>query len=260
MNSPAAVIDFEHYCVVGHQWTGAAVPIFSPQNHSLIGALAVYNHGLSNPERMLRLCSRFVTFIERELKNEAIERRLLTLEMQERIRSSYPHDKVVSVSEFGELLNYRNEWTVPSDWFAQIKEGAESQLSAGVKPKELKGRLRDKSGQPFEARFFPATHLGEVAGFVAVLPRQRRNFSTGPHQSWKAIYHFEDMAGSSPALRKCIGDARSYAAVDLPVLIKANPAPAKSYLLKLFTTRARGVIRPFVPINCGASRDELTRL
>jgi transcriptional regulator of acetoin/glycerol metabolism len=257
MNSPAAVIDFEHYCVVGHQWTGAAVPIFSPQNHSLIGALAVYNHGLSNPERMLRLCSRFVTFIERELKNEAIERRLLTLEMQERIRSSYPHDKVLSVSEFGELLSYGNEWTVPSDCFAQMREGAESQLSAGVKPKELKGRLRDKSGQPFEARFFPATHLGEVAGFVAVLPSQRRSFSTGPHQSWRAIYHFEDMAGSSPALRKCIDDARRYAAVDLPVLIKGESGTGKELFAQAIHNASSRRDRPFVPINCGASRDEL---
>ena len=257
MNSPAAVIDFEHYCVLGHQWTGAAVPIFSPHNHSLMGALAVYNHGVSNPERMLRLCSRFVSFIERELRNEAVERRLLTLEMQEQVRSSYPHDKIFSVSEFGEILSQRNGWTVPSNWFEQIKEGAEQQLSAGGVPKELKGRLRDRLGQPFEARFFPATHEGEIAGFVAVLSGHRKNAAPAPHHSWTAIHHFENMAGNSPAMLKCMNDARRYASVDLPVLIKGESGTGKELFAQAIHNESKRSIRPFVAINCGASRDEL---
>ena len=257
LNAPAVVCGFEHYCVIGHQWTGAAVPIFSPHNHSLIGALAVYNHGTSNPERMLRLCSRFVLFIERELKNEAVARRLLTLEMQERIRSTYPRDEVLSVSEVGEVLSHRNEWTVPSDWFQQTKEAAELQLSVGGKPEELKGRLRDRAGQPLEARFFPAVQEGEVAGFVAVLTSNRKNTSNGRHQSWKASYHFEDIVGSSPAVRRCITDAKKFASVDLPILIKGESGTGKELFAQAIHNVSKRSNGPFIPINCGAIRDDL---
>jgi sigma-54 dependent transcriptional regulator, acetoin dehydrogenase operon transcriptional activator AcoR len=257
LKSPAFVSDFEHYCKVGHGWTGAAVPIFSPHNHSLIGALAVYNYGLNNPERMLRLCSRFVSFIERELRNEAVQRRLLTLEMQERIRSSYPNDKIVSVSEYGEILSCGNEWIVPLKCFEQMKEGAELHLSAGRGPIELKGRLRDRLGQPFEARFFPAMHEGEVAGFVAVLPSPRKHAAIGPLQSWKAVHHFDNMVGSSPAMQKCMNDARRYASVDLPVLIKGESGTGKELFAQAIHNESKRSNHPFVAINCGASRDEL---
>jgi len=257
LGAPAAVIDFEHYCVVGHQWTGAAVPIFQPGNRALMGALAVYNYGITKPNRIIRYCSTFASLIERELEKQASDRHLAILAMHERFRSSHPHDKIIAIDDYGQLLADRGEWIVPPESFETVKAKIEEQFSAGARLTEIEAPVHNRTGKIVDAHFFAATVEEEIAGFVAVVPNLPKKSSTKIHQSWKAGYEFEKIVGRASALLRCVEDARRYAITDLPVLIRGESGTGKELFAQAIHNASNRRDRPFVAINCGASRDEL---
>ena len=208
------------------------------------------------PDKILSMCTRFAALMERELFIESKIRRLLVLEMQERYRSRYPNDQIFSLNESTEILAARCYWSLPADSLAKLQEKTVLGPALESDSKEITAFVKDPKGQLQEAHFFPVPHERGVAGFVVIVASSRTD-KVRKHQSWRAVYGFDDILGGTVLLRKCVDDAKSYASNDLPVLITGESGTGKELFAHAIHSASHRSHGPFVAINCAAVPDEL---
>ena len=252
------VTDHEHYCEIGHGWTGAAVPIFSDGGgRKMLGALGVYVCGIVQPRAVLQACCGLGPLIEEQLRSLDTSRRLRTLEAWGHYRSRFPSDCVLAVDEYGEIFGGQRGYAFSAGDFLHLRSEAQKNFNAGRIGVELNASLQDRGGSPLDARCVPVFDHQEISGFVAVIPSTSLQTTHVRNATWKASYAFEDIVGRSPLLARCMADAKSYASSALPVLITGETGTGKELFAHAIHRASYRASRPFVALNCASLPDEL---
>jgi PAS domain S-box-containing protein len=150
----------------------------------------------------------------------------------------------------------------PDDFERTQSERAEGVL--GGVPFELEKRLRRKDGQFrwFMFRYKPVFDAdGQIARwFVAAadieerrqVEERVRNEAVALREDIERSSMFEEIVGSSPALRKVLDQVSKVAPTDSTVLIQGETGTGKELIARAIHSRSRRASRAFIRVNCAA--------
>ena len=148
-------------------------------------------------------------------------------------------------------------WSLPADYLCETPRKDRAWPSTRIGFKGNHGLRKGSEGTiAGGGTFFPVPHERCVAGFVVIVDSSRTD-KVRKHQSWRAVYGFDDILGGTVLLRKCVDDAKSYASNDLPVLITGESGTGKELFAHAIHSASHRSHGPFVAINCAAVPDEL---
>lgn len=124
-------------------------------------------------------------------------------------------------------------------------------------------RLLNIRGTDFGAVLSPLLLEGETLGsFLTLMPfRASEQLQNSlrlqmTRKSHTATYHFDDIVGSSPAIRRVRDLARRMACNDAAVLIQGESGTGKGVFAQAIHNASARAGAPFVTVNCAALRDE----
>jgi transcriptional regulator of acetoin/glycerol metabolism len=260
----------EHYCQPFHAWAAIGAPIFHPLTHEIIGVVWASGKELAHP-RALDIMQRLAERLQQLLHHEELVRRIALLDTYHHFLLQHPQDIVLAIDGRGHVCGVSPSVT-------QLLEAPQDVLGKsllrlpGLQVEGVRHLTQHEEGQPYELRVAVLTHgltLHATAipirqeqqhvGTLIVLapptsPRQGKAYAPTP---WRATYAFPDLIGNAPTFRDSLAIARQAARSDFPVLLLGESGTGKELLAHAIhgaSLRCRG---PFVPVNCGATSDEL---
>jgi transcriptional regulator of acetoin/glycerol metabolism len=261
----------EHYCQPFHAWAAIGAPIFHPLTHEIIGVVWASGKELAHP-RALDIMQRLAERLQQLLHHEELVRRVALLDTYHHFLLQHPQDIVLAIDGRGHVCGVSSSIT-------QLLEAPQDVLGKsllrlpGLQVEGIRHLTQHEEGQPYELRVvaaharglaLPATAIPirqeqQPVGTLIVLtppiaPRQGKAYAPTP---WRATYAFSDLIGNAPTFRDSLAIARQAARSDFPVLLLGESGTGKELLAHAIhgaSLRRRG---PFVPVNCGATSDEL---
>ena len=166
-----------------------------------------------------------------------------------------------------EMKGGGNQQRIKRDVHPDDLERVESERAAGLSsgaPFELEKRLRRKDGQFrwFMFRYKPVLDAdGQVVRwFVAAtdveerkhLEERMRNEAVALREEIERSSMFEEIVGSSPALRKVLEQVSQVAPTDSTVLIQGETGTGKELIARAIHNRSKRANRAFIRVNCAA--------
>lgn len=260
----------EHYCHALHIWAAVGAPISHPLTHEVIGVVGAVGEELLNPH-MLPIIWRAALRLEQLLHHEELVRRTALLDTYHRFLLQHPHDIVLAIDGRGHVCGASPSLTQLLD-APQYILGQSLLRVPDLQVKGIRHLTRDQHERPYElhvaalargctlgATAVPILRDQQPVGTLVVIeppssPRAQRPSSATP---WRTTYTFTDLVGTASVFQDSLTGARQAARSDFSVLLLGESGTGKELLahaIHAASLRCRG---PFVPVNCGATNDEL---
>ncbi|MBI3249923.1 MAG: sigma 54-interacting transcriptional regulator [Deltaproteobacteria bacterium] len=260
----------EHYCHALHIWAAVGAPISHPLTHEVIGVVGAVGEELLNPH-MLQIIWRVALRLEQLLHHEELVRRTALLDTYHRFLLQHSQDIVLAIDGRGHVCGASPSLTQLLDAPQHIL-GKSLLRVPGLQVEGIRHLTRDQHERPYElhvaalarglalrATAIPIQRDQQPVGTLVVLepPSSPRTQRPGSATPWRTTYTFTDLVGTSPIFQDSLTSARQAARSDFPVLLLGESGTGKELLahaIHAASLRCRG---PFVPVNCGATNDEL---
>lgn len=237
LHRPVHVIGAEHFCEAWHDWHCAAVPLLSPDDHRLLGALDISGRQAQVTPYALGMARALGQMLEQALALRAQARRQLLLEHFSGLVARYPQCTVLAVDPTGTVV------------------AAHPLSASGLDVQSLRR-------EPPTAAL-PVTDGAVALGTCLVHGgAERRAQPEPPPARGRAIeatprYRLVDLSGD----HEMLVEARRLVAVasrnTLPVLILGESGVGKEVAAQAIHAEGARARRPFVAVNCGAIAREL---
>lgn len=260
----------EHYCQPLHNWAAIGAPIFHPLTHEIIGVIGASGAELNHP-RALAIIQRIAERLQQLLHHEELVRRVTLLDTYHQFILRHPQDIILALDGRGHVCGASQSLT-------RILAAPQDILGKSVlrlPDLQVEGVLQlpeHEEAQPYELLI--STPTEGFAGKATAIPiRRERQFvgtllvlppPASPRQSkviaqsaWRATHTFTDLVGNASSFRESLVAARQAARSDFPVLLLGESGTGKELLAHAIHSASVRSHGPFVPVNCGATSDEL---
>lgn len=268
IGKPVQVHWYEHYTEGLDPWTGNSSPIRDPSTRAVVGTINVYAYGCIAHPQAFELAIDAAGIIERQLALGQQQRRVRLFEAYQAHVGRYPDDPVVCLTQEGMIVGLSTSACPPLRLRESDARGKPLLSLPGI---QLHGIAKDFASlsaaqdvdlrlgdQRIAAEIRPIHQASDVAGFLLRLRLSETRRHPGRSESpWRSRHRFQDIVGSSDALRATIGQARRVSQRDDTVLIVGESGTGKELFAHAIHAESARAAGPFVPINCGGMSGDL---
>jgi transcriptional regulator of acetoin/glycerol metabolism len=264
---PMQVVAREHYCMVFHEWTCSAAPIFNHKGR-LLGVLNVSGHYERVHPHTLGMIVAAVKAIENELRlDETYQELRMAYEYSNTIMESI-YDGLLSVDAQGrithinsiarKILNYRDTEvnTTLDPCLSKLTEVL--QKGQGFSNREI---LIDnnKAMGSFMMTAVPVKDTsGNIAGSVAILREIKAvHRFVANIVGANANYTFGDLVGKSARFTEAVYLAKQISSSDSTILLQGESGTGKDLFAQAIHNNSIRKKGPFIAVNCAAIPREL---
>jgi transcriptional regulator of acetoin/glycerol metabolism len=270
---PCYVFGPEHFCEGWHPWVCYGSPVRDPVSGRALGAVDISGPALQLDRSAFNFTLSLARSIERALANVALERRHALLEEFLRAIRRWPGEGIVAVDEEGRIVHFSTEaarlaggqdGARGGEWINRPLEALLARL--GVKA-DL-GVLRHEPGQweseEMALHYWPVIARERMLGALLVMrpadarPRAAQRYELqAPGREPARLARFDDVLGTSSAIRQAVRAAQSAARSERTVLLTGETGTGKELFAQAIHDASARAGGPFVAVNCAALPGEL---
>ncbi len=261
----------EHFCEGWHPWVCYGSPVRDPLSGRTLGAVDISGPALQLDRSAFNFTLSLARSIERALANVALERRHALLEEFLRAIRRWPGEGIVAADEDGRIVHFSSEAAelVDAGRGAHASEWINRPLDAllatlGVKAEV--GAVRHEPGQwegeRMTLHYWPVVAQERMLGALLVLRRADSRMravprADAPLREPMRLSGFDDVLGTSSAIREAVRTAQTAARSERTVLLSGETGTGKELFAQAIHSTSARANGPLVAVNCAALPSEL---
>ncbi|MCG8379642.1 MAG: sigma 54-interacting transcriptional regulator, partial [Proteobacteria bacterium] len=262
VKKPVKVNTTEHFCQGIKSWSCAAMVIRDPGTREVIGVLDLSGLSSNFNHHALALVVEAAGRIETSLVKLKLEESNRLLDTAVSIFPPRSNDALMLLDKNGYLIKANKN--VSSYLAARGINFNTDNCAKKILDDNCKPILKSDDNWLNPEWIVPVMDNDEKLGSVICIPPLHRHAGTSDRKSRNTDFisssdeiFFENIVGSSAALRKTIKKAKSLAASPVPILIHGETGVGKEIFAKAIHASSKNRNGPLIALNCGGLSHEL---
>ncbi len=266
----------EHFCEGWQAWVCYGSPVRDPVTRRIVGAVDVSGRAPRLDRATLNFTTSLARSIERLLAAVSLEKRQILTEEYIGATRRRPKDTVIAVDESGCIVHFSGSspdlGEEPRLCVGQPISAALPEIeipSAAEMLRAQPGREQERDFGPLRVRYLPVTYHERFIGTVLTVRSVENRFSASTRSlanvsasnasgdETRTLFTFDDLIGTSPAIREVVRVGMLAAKSDKNVLLTGETGSGKELLAQAIHSSSVRSSGPFVAINCAAIPSEL---